>query len=68
MPRTLSQPEQEVVHYPRTVEEMVALIEDTFREPMTNPGMSSDQIMYFAGQRSVVHWLRALQKRSQNKE
>jgi hypothetical protein len=68
MPRQLTPQAQEAITFPLTVEEMMDLLKQTFPEPRINPDLTPEQVMYAAGQRSVVLFLLAREQRAQSKE
>ena len=69
MPRDLSPTnEASAARFPRSVEEMMDLLNRRFAEPRFNPAMTPQEVMYAAGQRSVVLHLLALEHLNQIKE
>lgn len=65
MPRQLfSDPHIDEPRLPLSVEELIDLLKKIYPEPTPNPAMTHDQIMYAAGQRSVVLYLLGLEARA----
>lgn len=46
------------MRFPHTTEELILQLEATFPETIPAPGDPHDEIMFTAGQRSVVHYLK----------
>lgn len=46
------------MRFPNTVDDLIAQLDSTFPEVSLKPGMSTDEIMYDSGQRSVVTYLK----------
>lgn len=69
MPRDLSPShDASAARFPRSVEEMMDLLNRRFAEPRISPTMTPEEVMYVAGQRSVVLHLLALEHITQIKE
>lgn len=64
MPRDLSSPPPEAPRFPTSVDELMDLLSRVFAEPRIGPAMTPEDVMYAAGQRSVVLHLLALQQRA----
>lgn len=43
---------------PVVSEELIAALDSAFQRPEVSPGVDRDNLMYQAGQRSVVEWIR----------
>ena len=51
-------PTAHVAIFPRSVEELIRELDRRFPEPRVTPGADIAEVMYRAGQRSVVHQMR----------